>query len=151
MVLQRTVSFKFRPMGVHPRTCVCTIFKEEANSRENINCSELIKQTIQAKTQPAQQAFGGNERLVRRLRWGDIFESNVILNKREITNITHIWKKLKIVNLFKVQVKGKSKGRSCRNFMYTCSFRIEKLPDSTIYLVYRLCTFDFSRTRGFLN
>ena len=151
MVLQRTVSFKFLPMGVHPRTCVCTIFKEEANSRENINWSELIKQTIQAKTQPAQQAFGSNERLVRRLRWGGIFESSVILNKREITNITHIWKKLKIVNLFKVQVKEKSKGRSCRNFMYTCSFRIEKLPDSTIYLVYRLCTFDFSRTRGVLN
>ena len=100
--------FQFRPMRVHPRAYVCTDLKEQANSRENINWSELINQTIEAKKQPAWQELGGTRRLLRRLSQRGIFESNVILNKREITNTTHIREKLKIINFFKSKICSKT-------------------------------------------
>ena len=80
-------------MRVHPLAYVCIILKEqEANPQENIKWSELIKQTIQAKSSlrsrrplPPSACYVG-------LRWKGIFEStcDVIQNKREIKNITHI-------------------------------------------------------------
>ena len=50
MVPQRIVSFKCRPMQVHPCAFVCMIIKrQKANSLENITWSELGKQNMQAK------------------------------------------------------------------------------------------------------
>ena len=44
------MSFKFRPMYVHPHACVCIVSKrQKANSLGNITWSELGKQNIQGK------------------------------------------------------------------------------------------------------
>ena len=41
MVKQRTVSFKCRPMQVHPHAYVCTIYEQtKANSLKNLTWSE---------------------------------------------------------------------------------------------------------------
>ena len=68
MVKQRTVSFKCRPMQVHPHAYVCTIYEQtKANSLKNLTWSEKtgpkgLLYSIQAREAMSVTVMGAQKR-----------------------------------------------------------------------------------------